>query len=96
MDEIKYYAVKNALSCMEGTAVICDADGKENEYSLTTDVKGMLGEHFFKDRINIRLISVRDDKIVLTMVKDEVIPNDQNSDGIQERIKDYGVEPSFF
>lgn len=96
MDGIKYYAVKDALFCMEGIVVICDADGEENKYNLTADMKETLGKQFFNDKMNVKSISVRDSKIVLTMVKDEDIPNDQNADWVKAHIKDYGVEPSFF
>lgn len=96
MNGIKYYNAKEVLSCLEGPVVICDAAGAEKEYVLTEDEKNSLARQLADEHMNICSMSVRDGKMLLKLVKDDVIPKDLNEEWVKDYVKQNGMEPSFF
>lgn len=92
MGRIKYYKIDEILSSIQGVIVVCDIDGSEKEYGNVEKIK----EKMEREHKNIVFIMARDNKIVLTLQKDETILNDLNAPWVKDYMEKEGTEPSFF
>lgn len=92
MGRIKYYKIDEILSSIQGVIVVCDIDGSEKEYGNVEKIK----EKMEREHKNIVFIMARDNKIVLTLQKDETILNDLNAPWAKDYMEKEGTEPSFF
>lgn len=92
MGRIKYYKIGEILSSIKGVIVVCDIDGSKKEYTNIEKIK----EKMEQEHKNIVSIMTRDNKIVLTLQKEETILNDLNTLWVKDYVKKEGNEPSFF
>ena len=84
------YDLELTLKRING-AFVCILDGKTEEFACEEEFKNS----DFEKRCEIVSIETRDEKIVLELKK-LPLKNDLNAEWIQEHIKQYGKEPSFF
>ena len=92
MGAIKHFNAGAILASMEGTVVLCDTDGMETEYTSKEEII----EKLERDHKNITSMKARENKIVLTLQKDEVVLNYSNAQWMKDYVRENGVEPSFF